>query len=91
MTHIHGQHDINVSFAGAAGQRCMAASVLIIVGRNETLLDTVVEHTTALKPGQKPGEVGPVIDALSQKKFWVHFGRRKQAWSQNSGRWPIMG
>ena len=61
--------DITVSFAGAAGQRCMAASVLIIVGRNETLLDTVVEHTKALKPGQKPGEVGPVIDALSQKKI----------------------
>ncbi len=61
--------DITVSFAGAAGQRCMAASVLIIVGSNQTLLDKVVEHTKALKPGQGPGEVGPVIDSLSQKKI----------------------
>ena len=76
----------------------MAASVLIIVGRNETLLDTVVEHTKALKPGQKPGEVGPVIDALSQKKIlgYISDAENKhgakilvdgRSWADREGTW----
>lgn len=90
--------DITVSFAGAAGQRCMAASVLIIVGSNQTLLDTVVEHAKALMPGQQPGEVGPVIDAMSQQKIlgYINDAESKngakilvdgRSWATREGTW----
>jgi len=55
--------DICASFAGSAGQRCMAASVLLIVGQQQALLDAVVARATAMKPGQaEMGEIGPVVD-----------------------------
>jgi len=55
--------DICASFAGSAGQRCMAASVLLIVGEQQALLDAVVAKATAMQAGQKEmGQIGPVID-----------------------------
>eukprot|EP00501_MAST-03F_sp_TOSAG23-6_P000010 GSMAST32.ASY1.ANO1.10.1 assembled CDS len=48
--------DIVASFAGCAGQRCMAAS----------LLTNVVQRAQALQLGQEKGQVGPVIDATSR-------------------------
>lgn len=61
--------DVVVSFAGCAGQRCMAASVLLVVGDNEELLDSVVANASALKPGREAGQVGPVIDELSKARI----------------------
>ena len=61
--------DIVVSFAGCAGQRCMAASVLLVVGGGEELLKIVVEKAAALKHGTEPGCMGSVIDANSKKKI----------------------
>eukprot|EP00568_Trieres_chinensis_P004846 CAMPEP_0183293180 /NCGR_PEP_ID=MMETSP0160_2-20130417/1966_1 /TAXON_ID=2839 ORGANISM="Odontella Sinensis, Strain Grunow 1884" /NCGR_SAMPLE_ID=MMETSP0160_2 /ASSEMBLY_ACC=CAM_ASM_000250 /LENGTH=533 /DNA_ID=CAMNT_0025454255 /DNA_START=75 /DNA_END=1676 /DNA_ORIENTATION=+ len=64
--------DIVVSFAGCAGQRCMAASVLITVGQGpsqDALLRTVLEKASKIKPGTGPGEMGPVIDSASHKKI----------------------
>jgi malonate-semialdehyde dehydrogenase (acetylating) / methylmalonate-semialdehyde dehydrogenase len=57
--------DVVASFAGCAGQRCMAASVLVLVDEGEEggnrvcneLLDSVVKLSGALMPGQKAGEV----------------------------------
>ena len=57
--------DIVASFAGCAGQRCMAAAVLLTIGDRPALLDAVLEKARALKPGQRGGEVGPLIDAAS--------------------------
>ena len=65
--------DIVVSFAGCAGQRCMAASVLLLVGSNphlqEGLLNAVIEKTRQIQPGTGPGQMGPVIDHISHKKI----------------------
>ncbi len=61
--------DIVASFAGCAGQRCMAASVLIVVGENPALIDQIVSAASALKPGQEAGQVGPVIDGIAQKRI----------------------
>jgi malonate-semialdehyde dehydrogenase (acetylating)/methylmalonate-semialdehyde dehydrogenase len=64
--------DVVVSFAGCAGQRCMAASVLLLVGDQEKsneLLDLIVQKASAIEPGTKPGQVGPVIDAASHAKI----------------------
>ena len=58
--------DVVASFAGCCGQRCMAASALVLVdeesGENghpvcNQLLQTIVDLAKALKPGQKAGEV----------------------------------
>ncbi len=61
--------DIVASFAGCCGQRCMAASVLILVDDQPALVDKVVAKAKALQPGVAPGQVGAVIDAASQQRI----------------------
>ena len=68
--------DITVSFAGCAGQRCMAASVLLTVDESEEetpvgniLVDKIVAKASKIKAGSGPGELGPVIDKASYDKI----------------------
>lgn len=64
--------DIVVSYAGCAGQRCMAASVLLIIGTGmiqTKLLEAVIEKSKKIQPGTKPGCMGPVIDKRSYEKI----------------------
>ncbi len=61
--------DVVASFTGCAGQRCMAATVLLLVGPLPQLLDLIVAKAKALKPGQNAGEVGPVIDEGSKQRI----------------------
>ncbi|CAJ0767606.1 14069_t:CDS:10, partial [Entrophospora sp. SA101] len=61
--------DVVNSFCGCAGQRCMAASVLLIIGPNPQLLDRIVSKAKDLKPGSNPSEIGPVIDQASLDKI----------------------
>mmetsp|Transcript_19060 Transcript_19060/g.28265 ORF Transcript_19060/g.28265 Transcript_19060/m.28265 type:complete len:532 (+) Transcript_19060:79-1674(+) len=66
--------DVVVSYAGCAGQRCMAASVLLIVGDEEgavqkALLDKVIEKAASIKAGTAAGQMGPVIDSQSMTKI----------------------
>ena len=66
--------DVVVSYAGCAGQRCMAASVLLIVGakdgeRQNALLNAVIEKASKIEPGTEPGKMGAVIDEASFKKI----------------------
>ena len=56
-------NDILTSAFGSAGQRCMAASALVLVGDTGPLLDSIVEAASKLLPGSGVGEVGPIIDA----------------------------
>jgi len=62
-------HDIVSSFAGAAGQRCMAASVLILVGDCQDVLDLVVNKARELVRGTGRGQVGAVIDKGAQDRI----------------------
>jgi malonate-semialdehyde dehydrogenase (acetylating)/methylmalonate-semialdehyde dehydrogenase len=64
--------DIVVSYAGCAGQRCMAASVLLLVGEGDhqsQLLQKVIEKAQKIQPGTCPGAMGPVIDQTSFDKI----------------------
>ena len=64
--------DVVVSSAGCAGQRCMAASVLIIVGeggRQDALIAKILEKAKELQKGTNPGQLGPVIDEASYNKI----------------------
>lgn len=61
--------DIMASFTGCAGQRCMAASVLLTLGKQQDLVDLIVQKASALKPGQGPSQMGPVIDKASRDRI----------------------
>eukprot|EP01065_Artemidia_motanka_P048802 TRINITY_DN795_c0_g1_i1.p2 TRINITY_DN795_c0_g1~~TRINITY_DN795_c0_g1_i1.p2 ORF type:complete len:511 (+),score=224.95 TRINITY_DN795_c0_g1_i1:61-1533(+) len=68
--------DVTASFTGTAGQRCMAATVLVTVGQADKLVEAIVAKAAALKPGQGPGEIGPVIDQAAKDRI---LGYIKQA------------
>jgi malonate-semialdehyde dehydrogenase (acetylating)/methylmalonate-semialdehyde dehydrogenase len=56
---------------GAAGQRCMAISVVIFVGKSSAWISELVEHAKTLKvgPGMDPStDVGPVISKESKER-----------------------
>jgi malonate-semialdehyde dehydrogenase (acetylating)/methylmalonate-semialdehyde dehydrogenase len=61
--------DICASFAGCAGQRCMAASVLLLVGQQDELLKQLITKASAIQAGSGPGQLGPVIDGASYAKI----------------------
>src|SRR5271170_2429209 len=61
--------DIVNSYSGCAGERCMAASVLLTIGQQSTLIDKIIELSKAIQPGNKSGEMGPVIDKASLDKI----------------------
>jgi len=66
--------DVVASFAGCCGQRCMAASVLIIVAPkgeadvSRALLAEIVSVAGKLQPGQEAGMVGPLIDGIAKER-----------------------
>jgi malonate-semialdehyde dehydrogenase (acetylating)/methylmalonate-semialdehyde dehydrogenase len=66
--------DIVASFAGCCGQRCMAASALILVdeddgeSKNDELLREIVSVASKLQPGQVGGQVGPLIDNIAKTR-----------------------
>ncbi|RHY38793.1 hypothetical protein DYB34_012157 [Aphanomyces astaci] len=65
--------DVVASFAGCAGQRCMAASVLLLVGNCSALVDAVVAKATALTRGTGPGQAeagGATV--LVDGRGWAH-------------------
>lgn len=54
------------SFTGCAGQRCMAASLLIVVGDGEKILDQVVEKAKAIRLGP---DMGALISRESRERL----------------------
>jgi len=54
------------SFTGCAGQRCMAASVLLAVGDVDPLLDAICAEAARLTPGQA---MGALIDATARERI----------------------
>ncbi len=68
---------------GAAGQRCMAGSVLVTVGSaHERLMPALAEATTALRVGdgiEEGIDVGPVISAAARDRIVEAIGRAEDA------------
>jgi malonate-semialdehyde dehydrogenase (acetylating)/methylmalonate-semialdehyde dehydrogenase len=89
--------DICVSFAGCAGQRCMAASVLLTVGQQDSLVSALVEKASQIEPGAGPGQLGPVIDEISYNKIMLYIADAEQSgakilldgrsWEKEAGCW----
>lgn len=89
--------DICVSFAGCAGQRCMAASVLLLDGEQDSLLNSLIEKATKIQPGSEPGQLGPVIDSNSYAKIISYIEDAEKSgskilldgrsWKKKEGNW----
>lgn len=47
----------------------MAASVLLTIGHQPALIEKIVTLSKAIKPGNRSGEMGPVIDKVSLDKI----------------------
>ena len=75
------------SFTGCAGQRCMAASLLVAVGDVDHLLDRVVERAASLRLGV---EMGAIIDraALERLEAAIESARTDGAELRLDGRRP---
>jgi malonate-semialdehyde dehydrogenase (acetylating) / methylmalonate-semialdehyde dehydrogenase len=63
------------SFTGCAGQRCMAASVLVAVGDVGALLDPICAEAARLTPGEG---MGAIIDAAARDRLRAGIARAKE-------------
>ncbi|KAJ2800449.1 aldehyde dehydrogenase (NADP(+)) ald6 [Coemansia guatemalensis] len=67
--------DVVASFTGCAGERCMAASVLLVVGDQPALIDRIVAKARALRPtgdcsaSDAAPTMGPVIDTAALQRI----------------------
>jgi malonate-semialdehyde dehydrogenase (acetylating)/methylmalonate-semialdehyde dehydrogenase len=58
--------NIVASMSGCAGQRCMAASVMLAVSSTDHIISRMVEHASAMVPGR---DIGPVISAEAKARI----------------------
>ena len=58
--------NVVASMSGCAGQRCMAASVMVAVSETDHIIARMVEHARAMVPGR---DVGPVISAAARERI----------------------
>ncbi len=67
---------ISDSFTGCAGQRCMAASVLLAVGEVKTHMDRIVERASSLEFGK---DMGAIITKAQVEFLREAIGRAEKA------------
>ena len=58
--------NIVASMSGCAGQRCMAASVMVAVSKTDHIIERMVECARAMVPGR---DIGPVISAAAKERI----------------------
>jgi len=58
--------NIIAAMAGSAGQRCMAASVMVAVSATDHIIERMTEIARAIVPGQ---DIGPVISAGARDRI----------------------
>ncbi|MGQ0813414.1 MAG: CoA-acylating methylmalonate-semialdehyde dehydrogenase [Gemmatimonadota bacterium] len=58
--------NVVASMSGCAGQRCMAASVMVAVSDTDPIIQRMVEYARAIKPGR---DVGPVISKAAKERI----------------------
>lgn len=68
--------NVTSSATGCAGQRCMAASVLIAVGSSDPILNAIEAEMALLRPGV---DLGPVISARARDRIVGYIDRAEQA------------
>ena len=58
--------NVVASMSGCAGQRCMAASVMVAVAATDHIVARLAEHARTLVPGR---DIGPVISAAARERI----------------------
>src|SRR5262252_7364553 len=58
--------NIVASMSGCAGQRCMAASVMVAVSKVDHIIARMIEHAQNIVPGR---DIGPVISAQAKERI----------------------
>jgi malonate-semialdehyde dehydrogenase (acetylating)/methylmalonate-semialdehyde dehydrogenase len=58
--------NIVASMSGCAGQRCMAASVMVAVSSTDHIIKRMIDHAKSVVPGKT---LGPVISAEAKKRI----------------------
>ncbi len=58
--------NVVASMSGCAGQRCMAASVMVAVADTDSIIARMVERASAMVPGR---DIGPVISAAAKERI----------------------
>lgn len=74
---IEMANNIASSFAGSAGQRCMAASVLVSVGDNEKMIKAICEEAKKLVPGTDA--LGSVISPEAKERIEKYITEAEEA------------
>ncbi len=68
--------NIVASMSGCAGQRCMAASVMVAVSATDHIIARAVEVAKAMVPGK---DVGPVISAAAKDRILQYINEAEAA------------
>jgi malonate-semialdehyde dehydrogenase (acetylating)/methylmalonate-semialdehyde dehydrogenase len=68
--------NIIASMTGCAGQRCMAASVMLAVAETDHIVSCLVQHASAVVPGEN---LGPVISLEAKERIERYIGEAEAA------------
>jgi malonate-semialdehyde dehydrogenase (acetylating) / methylmalonate-semialdehyde dehydrogenase len=68
--------NVVASMSGCAGQRCMAASVMLAVSKTDHIIDRMVEQARAMVPGK---DIGPVISAEAKARITRYIDEAEKA------------
>jgi malonate-semialdehyde dehydrogenase (acetylating) / methylmalonate-semialdehyde dehydrogenase len=68
--------NIVASMSGCAGQRCMAASVMVAVGSTDHIIQRMIEVANDVKPGEN---LGPVISREAKERIEGYITEAEQA------------
>lgn len=69
-------NNVVASMAGCAGQRCMAASVMMAVGKSDHIIDRMVTILKNMKPGVN---LGPVISREAKQRIESYITEAEKA------------
>jgi malonate-semialdehyde dehydrogenase (acetylating) / methylmalonate-semialdehyde dehydrogenase len=68
--------NVVASMSGCAGQRCMAASVMVAVSKTDDIIARMVEHARNIVPGK---DIGPVISAAAKERIEKYIAEAEAA------------
>ena len=68
--------NVVASMSGCAGQRCMAASVMVAVSKTDHIIRCMVQHARRMVPGK---DIGPVISAESKARIESYIAEAEAA------------
>jgi malonate-semialdehyde dehydrogenase (acetylating)/methylmalonate-semialdehyde dehydrogenase len=71
--------NVVASMSGCAGQRCMAASVMVAVSKTDHIIRCMVDIANRMVPGK---DIGPVISAEAKARIEGYIGEAEAAGAQ---------